>query len=78
MNREEHVKLMMEMYGKSKEEINQMFDSGMFNNLCYGAMILSLKRLGMDEKAIKEAIEECRQVFNQYRASELLEAYKSL
>ena len=78
MNREEHVKLMMEMYGKSKEEINQMFDSGMFNNICYGAMAIALDNTGMNKKAIKEAIEECRQVFNQYKASELLEAYKSL
>lgn len=76
MEREAHKKLMIDLFGKTEEEIAEMFNSGMFNNFTYGAMIITLKNIGIPEEKIEQAIAECRRVFDETTATELLDAYK--
>ena len=43
MNKEDHMRLMMEMVSKSEEEINEMFNSGVFNDIVKGYAVMMLR-----------------------------------
>ena len=54
MTREEHIKLIAEMIEKSEEEINAMFDSGMFNEIIKGYVQMVLDGKGSIEQLLDE------------------------
>jgi len=80
MKMEEHKELMKEMFGKSKEEINEMFNSGMFNEIVLGAIAITMQNMQHFNKSdIEETICECKEgTFDQYTAQQCRDAYKKL
>lgn len=80
MNRSEHAELIKEMLNKNKEEINEMFDSGMFNEIVLGAIIITMENLShFNKKDIEKIVYECKEgTFEQYNAEQCREAYKKL
>lgn len=78
MSREEHKKLMMEMYTKSKEEVNEMFNSGVFNEIAKGyvARLLS-EHIIFGDEAIEKAMSDMDRIFDEMTASEAREFYKN-
>ncbi|MFV0364871.1 MAG: hypothetical protein ACK5LL_17535 [Suipraeoptans sp.] len=80
MLREEHIKLMKEMFSKSKEECNEMFNSGMFNEIVLGAIVITMQNLGhFNKNDIEEIVYECKEgTFDKYTAEQCRQAYKDL
>lgn len=79
MKREEHTQLMNEIYGKNKEEINEIFGSGMFNEIVFGAIVITMENLNYPKGEIEDVLNECQDAtFDQYAAKECREAYKKL
>ena len=58
MTREAHKELMMNMFMKSEEEINEMFNSGMFNKIVLGAVRITLESLSYRDDDIKKVLYE--------------------
>lgn len=77
MDKEAHKKLMMEMYTKSQEEVNEMFNSGIFNEIVKGyvARLLSEHKIFGDE-AIEKAMSDMNRIFDEMTAGEAREFYK--
>lgn len=73
MTKEAHKKLMTEMFQKSKEECNEMFNSGMFNEIVKGYMAKTLNRSGMDHDKIMECLVELKRTFDEITAGEARE-----
>ena len=53
MTREEQVALVESMFLKSEEEVNEMFNSGMFNEIVKGFTAMLLSEGGLDDEAVK-------------------------
>ena len=70
MDRKAHKKLMIEMFGKGREEINEMYNSGMFNDITKGFLILVLENLGYGNKDIAHAVSELKNCHDTYTAGE--------
>lgn len=71
----EDAKLFFEMVQKSKEEIAQMFNSGMFNSIAVGYGKIALEAMGLTGKAIVAFEKEMKRAFDMYDAEEALKAY---
>lgn len=69
MNKEDHMRLMREMFSKSEEEINEMFNSGVFNDIVKGYAVMMLRQCGLDEK-IKECLVELNHAFDELTSGE--------
>lgn len=80
MSKEEHIELMKEMFSKSKEEINEMFNSGMFNEIVLGAIVITMENINhFNKNDIEEIVYECKDgTFDQYTAEQCRQAYKKL
>lgn len=78
MDKEEHLKLMKSMMLKPATEIDEMFNSGMFNEIVLGALIATLENSRVDHKDIAEYVYELKTgTFDQYTASDLRNIYKN-
>lgn len=77
-SREKHVALMKNMFSKSEEEINEMFNSGMFNEIVKGFTAMLLSEGGLSDEAIKEKIRAMDGLFDEVTAGEARKFYKSL
>ena len=83
MTREEHLEVFKTMIEKKPEEINAMFNSGMFNDIVLGALVITLENLAetnhWNKNDIEEIVYECKEgTFDQYTAEQMREAYKNL
>ena len=83
MDKEEqmkHIELVKEFIQKSPEEINEIFNTGMFNEIVLGAIIITMENLNhFNKNDIEELVYECKEgTFDQYTASECRQAYKKL
>lgn len=68
---------LLEMMKKSENEINEMFDSGMFNELAIGYALIALKLLKTD-KSFLEPFEECiKRAFSDYDAATARRIYNN-
>ena len=66
-----------EMIKKPENEINEMFDSGMFNDLAIGYALIALKLLKAD-KSFLESFEECiKRAFSDYDAATARRIYNN-
>lgn len=76
MDKEAHKKLMMEMFTKSKEEVNEMFNSGIFNEIVKGYMAVTLDNCNMEHDKVMECLGELDKMFDEMTAGEVREFYK--
>lgn len=83
MDNNKYIEIFKQMIEKTPEEINAMFDSGMFNDIVLGAITITLENLAetnhWNKNDIEEIVYECKQgTFDQYTACQCREAYKKL
>ncbi len=50
MTAEEHKNLMITLFSKPKEEIDEMYNSGMFNAITEGFLFEVLTRMGLEDR----------------------------
>ena len=55
MTREDHLKLFKEYVGKPKEELDAIINTGMFNSIIEGYLVLTLTGLNYTPEDIQEA-----------------------
>lgn len=55
MTQQEHIDLFQEMLNTSEEKRCAMINSGMFNSIIQGYLVVTLKELGYSEEQIDEA-----------------------
>lgn len=79
MSEEEYMKLMNDMLSKSKEEINEIFSTGAFNEIVLGTIVITMQNFNYSKKAIEEVVNECKDgTFDLYTAGQCRQAYKEL
>lgn len=68
--------LISKTFHRSEDEINAMFDSGMFNSIVKGAIIVTMQNLNYFKKGdIEDVIYELEHgTFEQYQAEDLRKA----
>ena len=66
----------MKMITKTEEEINDMFNSGMFNSLETGYGKMALQAMGMEKEEIRRFEETMNVMFSDYDAIAARKAYK--
>ncbi|MDE7423774.1 MAG: hypothetical protein K2N51_08795 [Lachnospiraceae bacterium] len=71
MDKNKYLKLMEQMFSKSKEEVNEMYNSGVFNAITEGYFIKVLENLDADREFIEQALEELHHCHDTYRAGEV-------
>lgn len=64
MTREDHLKLFKEYVGKPKEELDAIINTGMFNSIIEGYLVLTLTGLNYTPEDIQEAQEELKAVLD--------------
>lgn len=74
----EDAKLFFEMVQKSKEEIAQMFNSGMFNSIAVGYGKIALEAMGLTGKSLVAFEKEMKYAFDMYNAEEALKVYNRI
>jgi hypothetical protein len=70
MTREDHLKLFEEYVGKPKEELDAIINTGMFNSIIEGYLVLTLTGLNYTPEDIQEAQEELKAVLDTKTATE--------
>ena len=76
MEKEKHMKLMLEMYSRSEEECNEMFNSGVFNDIVKGVVALALDDCNYEHDSVKKVLNQCDIVFDSFTAGQCREFYK--
>lgn len=71
----EEIQLFAEYVKKPPEEINMIFDCGMFNSICKGYTILAMRSAGIDENVIIQTVLCMDDIFNFYSAEDSREAF---
>lgn len=74
MTREEHVALFKEYTMKSKEELDAIVNTGMFNTVIEGYLALTLKGMGVDPEEVRKARVELKAVLDEVTATEARQA----
>lgn len=67
-----------EYYTKSKEEINLIFDYGVFNPIVDGYLIMTLTELGYSEEEVKKASYHLEKLFDRMDAQQARDIRKQL
>ena len=70
MTREKHLELFKEYVGKPKEELDAIINTGMFNSIIEGYLVLTLTGLNYSPEDIQEAQEELKAVLDAKTATE--------
>ena len=70
MTREDHLNLFKEYVGKPKEELDAIINTGMFNSIIEGYLVLTLTGLNYTPEDIQEAQEELKAVLDAKTATE--------
>jgi len=70
--------MIFEMLKKSEEEINDMFNSGMFNSITIGYGKLALKEMDSDEDFLRKFEKALNCVFDFYDSKDARNAYLKL
>lgn len=83
MTENEQIEIFKEMIKKKPDEINAMFNSGMFNDIVLGALVITLENLASsnnwNKNDINEIVYECKTgTFDQYTAGQMRDAYKNI
>lgn len=78
MTIEEQIALTNNMIGKSKEDINEMFNSGRFNEIVKGFIAIAMVENEHSSQTVKEAIGNMDYIFDEVSAEEARKFYKSL
>lgn len=74
MTREEHIALFKEYTSKSKEELDAIINTGMFNTVIEGYLSLTLKGMGVDPEEVRKARVELKAVLDEVTATEARQA----
>lgn len=70
------AEMFIKMITKTEEEINDMFNSGMFNSLATGYGKMALQAMGMKKEEIRRFEETMNVMFSDYDAIAARKAYK--
>lgn len=76
MDKEKHKQLLYYILNKTEEEINELANSGMFNEIIKGYCILAMERAGYTNEDIKEL--DFNSLFDETLAGEARAAVKKL
>lgn len=76
MDQEKHKQLLYYILNKTEEEINELANSGMFNEIIKGYCILAMERAGYTNEDIKEL--DFNSLFDETLAGEARVAVKKL
>ena len=58
MSKNEYLELMQDMFSKDKEEINRMYNSGMFNEITEGYLVKVLQNLNSSKEFLDNFIDD--------------------
>lgn len=78
MTIEEQIALTNNMIGKSKEEINVMFNSGKFNEIVKGFIAIAMVENEHSSQTVKEAIRNMDYIFDEVSAEEARKFYENM
>lgn len=78
MTIEEQIALTNNMIGKSKEEINEMFNSGRFNEIVKGFIAIAMVENEYSSKTVKKTIRNIDYIFDEVSAEEARKFYENL
>lgn len=73
----EYKDLALSMYSHSKKELDAMFDSGVFNELVKGYMVMTLDKNDVERNLVMEHLKCLDMIFSEVSASEIREFYKN-
>lgn len=76
MDKNAHKELMTMMFSKNKEEVNEMFNSGMFNEIVKGYMAITLDNCNIEHDKITECLADLEKRFDDTTAGEAREFYR--
>lgn len=77
VTREDHKKMFMELMTKSKEDIENMVNTGFFNEIIQGYAIGAMERAGLSNEEQKKVIGSFSSVFDDVKAGEARSKYKN-
>ena len=78
MTIEEQIALTNNMIGKSNEEINEMFNSGRFNEIVKGFIAIAMVENEYSSKTGKKTIRNIDYIFDEVSAEEARKFYENL
>ena len=67
--------LLLSMYSHSKKEINEMFDSGVFNEIAKGYMLKTLVNSNVERDKVMEFLNGLKVMFDEVTAAKAREFY---
>lgn len=70
MSREKHKELMKEIFSKNKEEIQEIFNSGVFNQIVRGYFVLTLDSCDFKRDKTLECLAELDRTLDEVTAGE--------
>jgi len=74
MNINEHKAIIKEMFSKTNDELEVIFNTGVFNEITKGYCLLALKKVGANKKLKQNVIDAFYSVFDLSSSSDALEA----
>lgn len=74
MTREEHIALFKKYTLKTQEELDAIINTGMFNSIIEGYLILTLQGMNCDADVIRTARTELKNVLEEVNATEARQA----
>ncbi len=75
MNIEQRHKIFFDMICKSEEEINAIFNSGMFNEIAIGYAKIALQNIGYKKNELQKFEHQMKYVFDDFTADEARKKY---
>lgn len=75
MDIEQRHKLFFDMIQKSEEEINAMFNSGMFNEIAIGYAEIALQIMGYKKADLQKFEKQMKYAFDDFTADEARKKY---
>lgn len=77
MNKKAYAALVKEVFSKSKQELHEIFNLGVYNDITKGYCVLALKEANADSRTIERALNSFDGVFDKNSASDALKALSS-
>lgn len=78
MTKEEHKSLVRDMSIKTEEQINNMFNTGQFNDIMRGYIAMTMHNLDYKDEQIDEVMDELRYMLDMHTAGEARKAVQSI
>lgn len=74
MNKKAYAALVKEVFSKSKQELHEIYNLGVYNDITKGYCVLALKETDTDSRTIEKILNSFNYVFDLHSASDALKA----